>query len=248
MTTLQNKVAFVMGASGGIGEAVAIALADRGAFISLVSRRVDKLEGIANQIRSKGGKALVLPTDLRYQEQISYAFEKSNDYWHRLDVLINSAAVGIESSIHNGAVENWREMVDVNFLSVAISMREALQYFHSTSGGHIINISSTSAHRIPSNGGFYATTKFAIHSLTEVFRNELRARKSPVRITSVSPGRVSTNLFKAKKSESARKRSSRRESTELRPEDIAKIIIQILELPIEVEVNDIIIRARDSTR
>jgi len=237
---LNDKVAVVTGASSGIGEAVAIALAERKVNLTLVARRADRLESVAQRVRITGGQALVAPADLRSEGAVLSVFEVSQERWGRLDILVNSAGVGIKAGLHDGSTEAWREMWEVNVLAMAIATREALRRFNPDTGGHIVNISSTSGHRVPPGGGFYAVTKFAVRALTEVLRQELAASGSPSKVGSVSPGRVATELFRG----SQACRSDLDVGAELDPSDVARTVVHILESPEDVAIHDVILRSR----
>src|SRR4051812_23945105 len=96
----------------------------------------------------------------------------------------------------SGDTERWREMLDVNVLGLCIATREAVQDMERRGvAGHVVHVSSMAGHRIPGpQTGVYAATKFAVRALTEALRQELRAKKSPIRVTAISPGHVETEF------------------------------------------------------
>ena len=239
---LNQKVILITGASSGIGAALATALAHRGASMTLTARRVDWLEHVADQVRAAGGRALVVPGDLRHEEDILHLFEKSQTHWGRLDVLINNAGLGVAAPLHGGSSEAWRAMWEVNVLALAIATREALLRFDPEVGGHVVNISSTSAHRVPPGGGFYAATKFAVRALTEVLRQELAAVGSRTRVSSVSPGRVATDFFQNAVSDTTPANDRR---AVLASNDVAALVLHILEAPPHVAIHDMIVCSQE---
>ena len=134
-------------------------------------------------------------------------------------------------------------MMNINVLALSIATREALRYFPD-SGGHIVNISSMSGHRVPGRGGFYSASKFAVRAITEGLRQELRLAGNLTRVSSISPGFVDTELlddyFK-----SSRGGVSKYDAISypiLKPEEIAELVLHQLALPDTVEVTDILVR------
>ena len=246
MLDLKGRVALVTGGSSGIGRAIALALSARGARVTVLGRSEARLRSVRSEIEAAGGEVFVVRADLRQESEIVAAFDASQARWGRLDVLVNSAAVGIESSLRDGRTEDWREMLEVNVLAVAMCMREAAKRFNAGTGGHIINIGSTSGHRIAAGASFYAATKFALTALSEILRQELRSRNELTRISIVSPGRVHTGFLRSDSHSSETMHMSN--GSELFPEDIAMTVVHILTAPSHVEVNDIIIRPRDQAR
>jgi NADP-dependent 3-hydroxy acid dehydrogenase YdfG len=164
----------------------------------------------------------------------------------RLDVLINAAGVGRMSSLHSGDADDWREMWEVNVLGLAIASREALKRFDPESGGHIVHVCSISGHRAPQTSAFYAATKFAVRALTDALRHELTAMKSRSRVSCISPGFVLTDFFETYyRGDPEKVREIRTRHRMLAPEDVAAMVVHILELPEHVEVHDILVRCHD---
>lgn len=243
---LRDKVAIVTGASSGIGEAVAMALASRGARLTLTARRQARLEKVAERIRADGGEVLVVPADVRSEPELTGVFESSQVKWGRLDVLVNSAGLGRAASLHDGATEHWREMLEVNVLALSIATRDALRRFDPEGSGHIIHISSLSGHRVPPKGGFYPATKSAVRALTEALRLEMRERGSRHRVSSVSPGFVDTGFIEGYHHGDAEKaRATRARCRFLDPADVARSVIHALEAPDHVAVHDVLVRCTE---
>jgi 17beta-estradiol 17-dehydrogenase / 3beta-hydroxysteroid 3-dehydrogenase len=239
---LQGKVAFVTGASSGIGKACALSLGAKGSKVAITARRKERLEELAKQIKKAGGEALVLPANIRDEQELLAAFQKVDDHFGALDIVVNNAGLGRMSPIHGGETEAWREMLDVNVLALTIVMREGLARFPE-SGGHIINISSMAGHRIPPKGGFYGATKFAVKCLTEVTRRELRARNSHTRITAISPGFVDTEFFQVLTGDAEKaKEVLIAVDKPLSPQDIADAMLYALKAPAHVSIHDILLR------
>ena len=252
--SMNRPVAMVTGASSGIGLAIflrkgfAIAhhLAHHGYDLAICARRQDRLDAIALQLTEKGADVLAQIVDLRDEAQILSFFAAIKSRWGRLDVLINNAGLGHKESLTSGDTEAWREMLEVNVLALSICTREALTLMTpaqtDSRAGHIVHVSSLSGHRVPSIAGMYSATKFAVRSLAETLRRELRSQNSPIRISSVSPGVVETE-FAEKYYQSAEKAEhTYSQFTVLQADDIANAVLYALTQPAHVEVNDILVR------
>jgi len=239
---LKGKVALVTGASSGIGAATAKALGAKGCRLAITARRKERLEEVVASIKALGGEAICLPANVRDEIELLGVFEGIDQHFGTLDIVINNAGLGRVSPIHGGETEAWREMLDVNVLALTICMRESLARFPEV-GGHIVNISSMSGHRIPPKGSFYGATKFAVKCLTEVTRRELRDRMSPTRITAISPGFVDTEFFEVLTGDKEKaKEVLTVVEKALSPSDIANAVIYALEAPPHASIHDILLR------
>ena len=115
---LKGKVAAVTGASSGIGEATALALAEHGAAVALAARRADRIEALAARIEEAGGRALALPTDISDEDQARAFVQQANERLGRLDILVNNAGVMLLGPVEGADTDQWRQMVDVNVLGL----------------------------------------------------------------------------------------------------------------------------------
>jgi len=149
MGRLDGTVALVTGASSGIGEATARALAAEGAAVAVAARRVDRLEELATAIRGEGGTVLVLETDLTDQEQARAAVERTVAQLGRLDTLVNNAGVMLLGPIVDAPVEEWDRMVALNLQGLLYSTHAALPHLLRAAEdsprqvADVVNISST---------------------------------------------------------------------------------------------------------
>lgn len=240
--SLHGRKALVTGASSGIGRAIALALAENGATVALLARREERLLEVSSEICEKGGIAFSVPVDLADTDLTRDAVHMAASSLDGLDILINAAGVGRQARLTDGDINDWKTMLDINVLALSVVTREALPYFPEE-GGHIVNISSMSGHRVPGKGGFYAATKFAVRALTEGLRQELRAAGSLTRVSSVSPGFVDTELldeYFGGSSDAAKYDAIGYPI--LKPEDIADLVIHQLTMPATAEVTDILVR------
>lgn len=242
MNSLEGRIALVTGASRGIGRATALALASRGARVTVCSRRGEALESLVAEMPVRAGHAVA--ADLTSAEAVRDAFAETAGHWGgRLDILVNAAGLARIAPVSDGDPADWEAMWRINVHGLALCSREALRWFPEE-GGHIVNLASLSGHRVPGVGGFYSATKFAVRAMSEAMRVELRAAKNATRITALSPGFVDTELV----DEYLAARGMTRDDLGYRlipPEEVARAVVHVLEAPAEVEVNDILFRPRD---
>lgn len=225
------KTALVTGASSGIGKAIASALLKEGMTVIGLCRSVDQLPD--------GVKPLAC--DLRDESAIKAAFETLEE----LDILVNSAGLAYLSRICDGNPSDWDEMWRVNVHALGLCSQLSLALFPE-GGGHILNLSSMSGHRVPPTGGFYASTKFAVRAISEALRAELKNSGNKTRISCLSPGFVDTPLldkyFAGREDQLAETRAN---IDMLTPEAIADAALHILTSPASVEINDVLLRSAD---
>lgn len=237
-----RPVALITGASSGIGAAIAQRLAER-YRIAVCARRHDRLEQLAEPLRQQGADVLTLATDLRQEADLLKMFDTIRSTWGGVDVLVNNAGLGHKASLMSGDTAGWRDMLEVNVLALCICTREAVQDMQKRGDrGHVIHISSMSAHRVPPGNSMYAATKFTVRALTEGLRQELRAANSAIRVSSVSPGFVETEFAEKyhQSVEVAREVYSR--YPVLQPQDIAEAVWYIVSQPDHVQVHDLLLR------
>ncbi|MCB1231764.1 MAG: SDR family NAD(P)-dependent oxidoreductase [Verrucomicrobiae bacterium] len=243
-TNLEGKTALVTGASSGIGRAIAKALGNEGVKVALCARRRDRLEEVAEAIRNAGGEAWIEAADFFQVNEIDAAVRGAADHWGgQLDILINAAGIGRQAKLVDGDTQDWREMLDLNVLALAVATREALKFFPE-SGGDIVNLGSMSGHRVPGRGGFYAATKFAVRAMTEGLRQELRIAGNLTRVSSVSPGFVDTELLDDyfRPGSGGVSKYDAINYPILKPEEIAAIVLRQLTLPRTAEITDVLVR------
>lgn len=242
---LAGRVAVVTGASSGIGEAIALMLAEHGARLVLLARREDRLEALAQVIATRSPSAEVLSQrcDLRDEPQIVAAFAAARQRWDGVEILINNAGLGRDAPLCRGATEDWREMLELNVLALSVCTREALADMRRRGDrGHVVHVSSMAAHRVPRGGGMYSATKFAVRALTEGLRQELRDADSGIRVSAVSPGFVETEFAQVyHRDPSAGERTYGRYPV-LQPEDVAEAVRYVLTAPARVQVHDVLVR------
>ncbi len=185
---LKGKVALVTGASSGIGEATARALAARGAAVALAARSEERLGFLVREISAAGGRALAVKTDVADKDSVRDAVERTVGEFGALNVLVNNAGIGLSGRVAELRPEDLRYVFDVNLLGPLNCVQAALP--HMGRGGRIINVSSVVGKRaIPKVGG-YCATKFALNALSDALRVEVADRG--VTVTNVYPGTTRT--------------------------------------------------------
>lgn len=243
MPNYAGQVAMVTGASSGIGRAIAHRLAQSGYRLALCARREDRLQALQDELQAQGAEALIQKVDLRQEADILAFFQTVRDTWGGVDVLVNNAGVGYRQSLLEGETEAWRTMLEVNVLALSICTREATKDIRAKGGsGHIVHLSSMSAHRVPGGSGMYSATKFAVRSLTEGLRQELRSQGLNIRISSISPGFVETEFAEIFNQSKEKAQEVYSKYPVLQPADVADAVAYILSQPEHVQVHDLLIR------
>jgi NADP-dependent 3-hydroxy acid dehydrogenase YdfG len=246
-TELADTVALVTGASSGIGEATAIALAERGASVAIVARRRDRLEELAQRISANGARVLVIEADVSAYEQARDAVERTVSELGRLDTLINNAGVMLLGPVQNAPLEEWERMLDVNVSGLLYCAHAALPHLIQAAEdsprqvADMVNVSSVAGRVARSGSGVYNLTKHGVGAFSESLRQEVASRH--VRVSLVEPGAVATELSSHNRPEVREVISQRFAGVErLQPEDIADSIAYVVTRPRRVAINELLIR------
>lgn len=245
---LEGKVAIVTGASSGIGEATAIALAAEGAKVAIAARRGDRLAALAKRIADSGGKALPIATDITDETQANNLIHQTNAELGRVDILVNNAGVALTGNIGGGNTAEWRQMFDVNVFGVLYTTHAVLPVFKAQGGGHIVNISSVAGRIARAGVGIYNATKWGVNAISESLRQEVL--NDNIRVTIIEPGLVETEINNHVTDPVAKKNVEERLKaiTPLQSEDIAAAIAYAVTQPPHVNVNEILIRPTQQER
>jgi len=249
---LNGTVALVTGASSGIGEASARALAGAGAAVAIAARRKDRLDDLAREIERGGGRALAIETDVTDREQAIAAVEGTVRELGRLDTVVNNAGVMLLGPILDAPVEEWDRMIELNLKGLMYVTHAALPHLLKAAAGEprevadLINISSVAGRVARSGSGVYNLTKHGVGAVSESLRQELTERH--VRVSLVEPGAVSTELSEHVREEVREQMMKRFAGIErLEAEDIADAIAYIVTRPRHVAVNELLIRPTEQT-
>lgn len=192
-TIFSGKVVLVTGASRGIGRATALALARKGAHLSLVSRDKARLESVAGEIRELGGEAIVLPANISDPSLIRETVEKTIAHWGQLDILVSNAGEYLRSPVVDLQVDDVRKSMEINFYPGIHYVQEVLPHMMARKNGHIIFITSVDGKKGLPLDVPYVAAKFALTGFAEVLRQETRG--SGVQVSNILPGRVDTEMI-----------------------------------------------------
>jgi NADP-dependent 3-hydroxy acid dehydrogenase YdfG len=239
---MPDRVAVVTGASSGIGEATAKALAREGYAVVLGARREERITQFAEEIMSAGGKALAIPTDVADPSSAAALIERSKDEFGSLDVLVNNAGVMLLGPILGADIEHWQRMVNVNLLGLLYCTHAALPIMQEQGHGHIVNVSSVAGRVARFGSGVYNATKWGVGAFSESLRQE--GSNFGVRVTIVEPGFVDTELQGHNDEFVLQAIEKNREQIGevLKADDIAAAILYAVTRPDYVGINEVLIR------
>jgi NADP-dependent 3-hydroxy acid dehydrogenase YdfG len=238
---INGKVVAITGASSGIGEATALELSGRGAMVVLGARRTDRLTGLAERIRSEGGRAEVVVTDVTQRGDLKQLVELAVERFGCLDVLVSNAGIARTGPVADLDVDSWDAMIDVNLRGVLHGIAVALPIFRREGRGHFVTTVSTSGLKIVPTQAVYAATKNAVRTILEALRQE--STDGVLRTTSISPGFVRTELVDSVADLESREQMQRRMAElGISPTAVARAIAFAIEQPDDVEIGDMTIR------
>ena len=239
---LSGKVALVTGASSGIGEAAALALAEAGAAVALSARRADRLAALVERIERAGGRAIALPGDVAIEADATSAVTETVAQFGRIDILVNSAGVIQSGGVESLPLDEWRRVIDINLMGTLYTCKAAIGPMKAQGAGDIINISSTAGRRAAGVFGPYSTSKFGLTGLTEGLRQEVGG--AGIRVSIVEPGATATEVAGGISDPNMRAAMTQHVSKDgaMQPADIAEAIVFIASLPRRANVSQILIR------
>ncbi len=245
--SLKGTVALVTGASSGIGEATALALAEHGAAVAIGARRIDRIERLAERIREAGTPALALELDVTSAEQVRAAVDRTVSELGRLDTLVNNAGLMLLGPALGAPLEDWQRMLDVNVAGVLYCTQAAMPHLlRAAEDGprrvaDLVNVSSVAGRVVRRGSNVYNLTKHGVGAFSESLRQEVAERH--VRVSLVEPGAVDTELRTHNRPEIQEQMKQRFSNVEiLQASDIAEAILYIVTAPRRVAINEILIR------
>ncbi|KAL5016050.1 hypothetical protein ScPMuIL_005639 [Solemya velum] len=242
MERWNGRVAIVTGASMGVGEATCRVLASHGMKVVACARSLDKLQALADDVSDGPGEVFPVKCDLRNMVEIHEMFAEVKEKWGGVDVCVNSAGLALDAPIIEGDTEQWDNMWQVNVMALCLCTKESVSSMRErgVDDGHIININSLSGHRV-GKMHFYSASKYAVTSLTEGIRWELRGINSNIRITGISPGMIRTN-FAYTLLGPERAEALYEQQPSLKAEDIANMVVYTLSTPTHVQIHEMMVR------
>jgi NADP-dependent 3-hydroxy acid dehydrogenase YdfG len=232
---LSGQTALVTGASSGIGEATALALAAEGARVAIAARRLQRLNDLAERIARGGGDALPIETDVTDEAQASGMVRRVLQTFGRLDMLLTIAGVGVAAMFSNTTSAEYRQMVDVNILGLLYPIHAALPAMQQQGAGHIVVVSSGTGRYIHPSV-VYSGTKHAASAMAESLRREIG--RDGIRVTCVEPGAVKTEFVSHMRADVRAAVAQRLGDMEqLESADVAAAILYAVTQPQRVNVN-----------
>lgn len=251
-SALRGTVALVTGASSGIGEATARALAAEGATVALVARRRDRLDGVAARIEKEGGRAVTVEADVADRSQAERAVEAVVTQAGRLDTLINNAGLMRIGPAAEADPADWDQMISVNVSGLLYVTRAALPHLIAAAAdsprgvADVVNISSTAGRVARAGTAVYSLTKHGIGAFSEAIRQEVLGQR--VRVSLVEPGTVDTEItdhLPDADRETLQRRTG--DMVKLEPSDIADAVAFVVTRNRRVAVNEVLVRSAEQT-
>ncbi|KAK9719378.1 short chain dehydrogenase [Popillia japonica] len=244
---MTKKIAIVTGASSGIGAATVKALVKNGYKVVGLARRIARLEALAQELKSESGKLFPLKTDITKEADIKYAFVWAETNVGPISLLVNNAGIAKPTNIINGTTSDFKIVFDTNVIGLTIACREAINLMlnNKVDNGLIVNINSIAGHFVPTLPlkNVYPASKYAVTALTETLRQELINLESSIRVTSISPGYVDTEIVKVNGFlEYEDIAAIEKIAPRLQAEDIANAILYVASTPSHVQITELTIR------
>jgi clavulanate-9-aldehyde reducatase len=246
---IQDKVVAITGASSGIGEATALACVKAGAKVALGARRRDRIDELAQRIRSDGGEAVAIETDVTDEASARAFVEGAREQLGGLHGLVNNAGVMLLGPVEGADTDQWRTMVQVNCLGLLYCTHAALPVMREEGAGHIVNVSSVAGRVASLGSAVYNLTKWGVVGFSEGLRQE--ALHANVRITIIEPGFVETELQGHNEGSPIVMEAMgkmREQIDPLQAPDIADAIAFALTRPQHVAINEVLIRPTKQQR
>jgi NADP-dependent 3-hydroxy acid dehydrogenase YdfG len=235
---MTKRIALITGATSGIGEAAARLLSKNNFNLILCGRRRDRLEALQQEL-SKDTEITTLSFDVRNQTEVAMAIQSLPQLWRAVDVLINNAgnAHGLDP-IQKGNLADWDAMIDINVKGLLYVSKEVIPWMTERERGHIVNLGSIAGKEVYPNGNVYCASKFAVDALTKGMRMDLNPFN--IKVTSINPGMVETEFSLVRFKGDDHKASQVYKGMEpLKGEDIANIMLYVLNAPAHVVLADI---------
>ena len=239
---MNKKIAFITGATAGIGKASAEQFAKNGYNIIITGRRKERLDEFSKQLKSNYNiDVLALNFDVRDLKEVETAILSIPENWKQIHVLLNNAglAAGL-NTIQEGNIDDWERMIDTNIKGLLYMTRTIAPIMVKNGFGHIINIGSIAGKEVYANGNVYCATKHAVDALNKGMRIDLLPYN--IKVTAINPGMVETEFSIVRfNGDEDRAKNVYKGLQPLLPEDIAETVYWVASRPAHVNINDIII-------
>lgn len=248
MGNLNGCVAVVTGASSGIGEAIAIDLAQHGATVVATARRLDRLEALAKS----NANIHAIACDVAEAESVKAMVADVVARFGRLDILVNNAGIGLTGYATQIGLDEWKQMVDVNVMGVLNCTHIALSHLVDAAKGpravaDIVNISSVAGRKALPGSSVYAATKFAVNAFSDGLRQELASKH--VRVSIVAPGMTESEMIeKIRPDLLAKIRASLEAMPSMTAAEVAETVTFCVTRPAGVAISDLLVRPTEQER
>jgi NAD(P)-dependent dehydrogenase (short-subunit alcohol dehydrogenase family) len=189
---LSGRVAVVTGASRGLGKAMAIALAQAGARLALVSRDLEQLSATAAAVRDTGAEAEIFQTDVTDEKQVRQLEESVLKHFGAVHILVNNAGINIRKTVPEFTLDEWRSVLDTNLTSVFLMCRSFVPHMTPNGYGRIINMTSIMSHVSLPGRAAYSASKTGLLGFTRALALELAG--TGVTAVAISPGPFATEM------------------------------------------------------
>lgn len=241
---MSKSIAFITGATSGIGKATAKLLANNNFNLIICGRREDRLKELKTELSSHCAVE-TLSFDVRDKASVQRAIESLSPDFKNIDVLINNAgnAHGL-APIQDGNIDDWDAMIDINVKGLLYVSKSIIPHMVAQKRGHIVNIGSIAGKEVYPNGNVYCASKHAVDALNNGMRLDLNG--TGVKVTAINPGLVETEFSMVRfKGDKDRSDSVYNGYKPLQPEDIAETILFVITRPAHVNVSDMIVFPTD---
>jgi NADP-dependent 3-hydroxy acid dehydrogenase YdfG len=238
----KNKLAFVSGATSGIGEATAKILAANQWDLIISGRRLDRLNELASSLNTKYNVYVrALCFDIQQREQVKDSLASCADLLTKIDLLVNNAGLALgKSPFQEGLESDWETMIDTNLKGLIYLTKEVIPFMIENKSGHIVNISSTAARDMYPGGNVYSASKSAVDALTKSLRLDLLEHN--IKVSSVAPGMVHTEFSEVRfHGDKAKAEKVYQGFEPLYAKDVADAIYYIVTRPSHVHIGDLLI-------
>jgi 3-hydroxy acid dehydrogenase/malonic semialdehyde reductase len=245
MSTFQQKIILITGASSGIGKATAEAFAKLGAKLILVARRLDKLKLLQLALKDQyQTDCYIAELDIQNRSAITDFFQALPTEWCDVDILVNNAGLALKTeSIQNSHPDDWDTMLNTNVRGLFSMTHTVLPGMLQRQQGHVINIGSISGRDCYPGGAVYCATKFAVKAFTKALRLDLNG--TPLRVTEIAPGAVETEFSEVRWNDKAKAKAFYEDFHPLVAADIADAIVYCASRPQHVNIAEMVIYPTD---
>ncbi|MBD2244518.1 SDR family oxidoreductase [Nostoc sp. FACHB-888] len=246
MTSLQNQIILITGASSGIGTACAKIFAGAGAKLILAARRLERLQQLADTLSKDFSIEIhLLQLDVRDRNAVESAISSLPSDWSNIDILINNAGLsrGLDK-LHEGSFQNWEDMIDTNVKGLLYVSRYVVPGMVSRDRGHVVNLGSIAGHQTYPGGNVYCATKAAVRAISEGLKQDLLGTR--VRVTSVDPGMVETEFSEVRfHGDAERAKKVYQGVMPLTADDVADVIFFCVTRSPHVNINEVVLMPVD---